>query len=655
MPSVPQAFPPGLAPAGLVDDAVPHQAIPEKLTALPLGSVRPLGWLKQQLAENLDHFTGHLDELVPDLIVRDQIYGRDRLSPAVRHKDVGARGVPADQQVQFLWWNSETQSNWWDGFIRTAILTGRPEALRRARHQVDALLATQDADGYLGIYAPDLRYRFPGENGELWAKATALRYLLGWYEYSRDPAVLHAVVRAVDNLMQNYPVGQSHPFQSDRPDTSGLSHGLAITDVLESLYRHTGNAVYLDYLLFCYRDFSDQTLAEDAQLAKLLDRNLPLRGHGVHTYEHLRCVAAAAQGSGLPPLVRALDHFLQKIDLCLAASGGPVGDEWIDGSGACSTSRGYEYCSLQELLNSYTSLLLKSGRAEFGDRAERLFFNAAQGARLPDALGIAYLKSDNSYAMTGPLNSDPTTPAQNRYKYSPVHQDVAVCCVPNAGRIGPCYVQHMWAREASTLVACLLGPSELRTEIDGRPVHIVVETSYPYEQTLRFVITAPGLNLTLKVRRPAWVTQLPASDPWLERDGYLVFGLHLGPAPTILTVTFAPGVHRQHDPRGEVFYSLGALVLARAIPADESIAKTYPLPGYADRKFTAKQTAILLCPHDARIRPVPDQTLRFEAEFINSVTKAREWVFLEPMGTTILRQTTFPESEVPQSKPSPPR
>lgn len=619
-----------------------REILPERFSPLPLGSIRPRGWLQQQLEDNLDHFTGHLDELAPDLIQHDQIYGRDRLSPAKRHKDLGAQGVPADQQAQFLWWNSETQSNWWDGFIRTAILTGRDDALPRAQRQVAALLATQDVDGYLGIYTPELRYRFHNENGELWSKATALRYVLGWYEYSRDPAVLQAAIRAVDNLMANYPAGRSHPFRSDRPDTSGLSHGLAITDALESLYRHTGNTSYLDYLLFCYREFSTAPLAEDAQLARLLDPATPLRGHGVHTYEHLRSVAAAYHASASPDLARALAAFTEKIDLHTTPSGGPVGDEFIAGPGADATHRGYEYCSLHELLASYTSLLLKSGRAELGDRAERLFFNAAQGARLPDATGIAYLKSDNSYAMTGPLNADISHPAQNRYKYSPVHQDVAVCCAPNAGRIGPYFVQSMWLREGATLVAALLGPCELRTEIAGQPVHIVEETNYPFSHEIRFTVTAPRQALPLKVRRPAWARTFRASEPCTEADGFLSFTLPARATPTTLQLTFEPEVLRQRDQAGETYFTYGALVLAHALDARATITKTHPVPGFADRTYVATpEPVIYALADDPAIAPVPDQPLRFSVRLRDTKTQRVEPVILQPVAGTILRQITF--------------
>ena len=619
------------------------RAIPEKFQPLCLGSVRPTGWLRRQLAENLDRFTGHLDELAPGLLVRDEIYGRDRLSRSIRSKDVGARAVPEDEREQLLWWNSETQANWWDGFVRTAVLLGRSRALDRARRQVAAVVSTQDRDGYMGIYAPDLRYRFDGgENGELWSKATLFRWLLGWQEHAGDEKVLRSVVRGVKNLMANYPAGRSHPFRSARPSTSGLSHGLAITDVLESLHRRTGDPSYLDYLLFCYRDFSSQPLDEDAKLERLLDARRPLRGHGVHTYEHLRSVAAAYQSSGEAVLGRALRNFLRKIEPCVTASGGPVGDERIGGTDADGGERGYEYCSLQELLHSCASLLLKTGRMEFADRIERLFFNAAQGARHPRGSGIAYLKSDNSYAMNGPLNFDTSHPEQNRYKYSPAHQDVAVCCAPNAGRIGPYYVQSMWMREGNALVAPLLGPCEVRTEINGHPVRIVEETEYPFGDTLGFRIRNPGATFELRIRRPAWAVDLRTSEPCRQQDGMRSFSIRPSAAGRKLTVRFGrkPAVHR--DRKGDCYFTFGALVLSHALAARETVARRYPVPGFADLKYAAVAPVVYRCPPGAEPKPSPGRRLRFEVGLLNSETHRVEKVLLEPMGGTILRQTTFP-------------
>lgn len=612
--------------------------IAEKYTPFSFGEIMPAGWLKVQVQQNLNGFVGRLDSLVPDLVVKDDIYGKARLTRNIKSKDVGALGEAGDWQVQFLWWNSETQSNWWDGYIRSAILTGDKHHMARAKQHVEHILSTQDADGYLGIYDKDLRYRFDNENGELWSKTTLLRGLLAWYEFTKDKKVFNAIERAVKNVMKNYPINASHPFHSTNPNVGGLSHGLTFTDVLENLYRLTKDRSYLDYALFCYRDFSEQTLNEDAQYQKLLNTDLMLNGHGVHVYEHVRCLAAAFYASGNAHLQTALKNFLQKIALTTTASGAGVGDEWIGGRKADATTRGYEYCSLHELLHSYAALFIKTGNSDFGDKIEKIFFNAAQGAKHPTESSIAYLKSDNSYYMTGGLNGDTSVKHQTRYKYSPVHQDAAVCCVPNAGRIAPYYIQNMWLKEGTALIASLLGPSELRTVLNGQKIAVKERTSYPFDNTIEFEIDAVNLRFDLKIRKPSWATRFSVSEHFEEKNGFIVIRKTWNGRQTVkLQFFLQPEV--QQDGNGEFYFTYGPLVLAHPLKALATQTKSFPLEGYYDLHYRPEQLIVYQYAGE-KINTGPGSLL-FQTRLYNPVTGKLEEVSLKPMGRTILRQTTF--------------
>jgi DUF1680 family protein len=617
--------------------------LPEALQPLPFGAVRPGGWLREQIQANLNGFTGHLDSLAPGLVVKDDIYGGDRLTKDVRRKDVGAlSGGGEAVEVQYLWWNSETQSNWRDGFIRSAVLTGDKAALARADAYVARVLTTQDRDGYLGIYDKDLRYRFEGENGELWAKTTLLRGLLAWYAYTGNPVVLASVERAVMDVQAHYPMGASRPFYSKSPDVGGLSHGLMFTDILEELYRLTGKETYLDYALFLYKDFSAETLHEDAQYAKLTDSAYRLQGHGVHTYEHLRAVAAAAYASGNPCLERALDGYLAKVSAELTPSGAPAGDEWIGARSGDATTTGYEYCSLEELSDSFTDLLGKTGTASFGDQVERLFFNAAQGARDPHTSGIAYLKTDNSYAMTGGRNGDSSDARQTRYTYSPVHQDVAVCCVPNAGRIAPNYVSHMWMMGTAGPVATLLGPCTVKTSWKGTPVSIEEVTAYPNEGTFLFrVRAAHPVTFTLAIRKPTWVSSFVLGrGSYTEKDGYIYVSRTWGPHTDLRLELFSKGIQAQRDRNGDTYFTQGPLVLARPIASTAVITKQYPVPGYYDYQYRPREGTTLYRYKGEKLNVVHG---RYAVTLFNPETAKDETVWLEPMGGTVLRQVTFPD------------
>lgn len=57
-----------------------NKPLPEKYQPLRLGEVKPTGWIKAQMLQDLRGFSGNLDQLVPDLIRKDDIYGKDRLT-----------------------------------------------------------------------------------------------------------------------------------------------------------------------------------------------------------------------------------------------------------------------------------------------------------------------------------------------------------------------------------------------------------------------------------------------------------------------------------------------------------------------------------------------------------------------------------------------
>jgi DUF1680 family protein len=292
------------------------------------------------------------------------------------------------------------------------------------------------------------------------------------------------------------------------------------------LYFHTKNEKYRDYALFLYQDFSNTYQSEeDVQLKNMFNANYKLKSHGVHTFEHIRALIIATYASKNPELSKALNIYLDRIKNTTTISGGAIGDEWIAERNADATHTGYEYCSLQELLDSYSLLLQKTGNATVGDDIENIFYNAAQGSRNPNHSCIAYLKTDNSFEMLGTKNGEVEPDRkQTRYKYSPAHQDVAVCCSPNAGRISPYFVQNAWMKEReNTLVATLLMPNILNTKINENDIQIENITAYPNQNdfTLKITQSKPS-KFTIKIRKPNWVKKVITNEKFTIEADFIV-------------------------------------------------------------------------------------------------------------------------------------
>lgn len=612
----------------------------EKYQLLPFGSIKPSGWIREQMQKDVNGFVGNLDILVPELI-NDPIYSTSRLHKNSAVKDLGNnKDGDAEGSEQYKWWNSETQSNWWDGYIRNVILLNDKVGLNKVKKYVQGVLKSQDEDGYIGIYDKDLRYQFNSENGELWAKATMYRGLLAYYEYSQDQKLWTAIVKAVDNVMTNYPIGKSSPFSSGTAFNGGVSHGLTFTDVLDKMYQITGDTKYTDYALFLFQDFSKTYQSEkDVQLSNILNPNYKLQSHGVHTYEHLRPLIVAAYATNNSELKKALQIYIQRIEKTTTLTGGAIGDEWIAERTADATHTGYEYCSLHELLDSYSVLLQKQGNSKTAEAIETIFYNAAQGSRNPNHSCIAYLKTDNSYEMEGTKNGEiEPDRKQTRYKYSPAHQDVAVCCNPNAGRITPYFIEKSWLQEnKNTLVNALLMPNSIAIKIQNKPITIETITEYPYENKFLFKISNPKqASFVLKIRKPSWVKQIVTNEKYTVENDFIVFNRKFKKQDT-LSLEFIAEVQIKKDMNNEKYFSYGTLLYAKPIEAIEQKGKSY---------FTNFNDLTYKPINNDRFQFIQDNQATYNDGVIsikakNTTTNQIENITLIPFGKTILRQVSF--------------
>jgi DUF1680 family protein len=513
------------------------------------------------MQQDLDHgFAGCLDALSPHV-------ARDLFA----HRLVDASGPLA-------WWDAESRGNWLWGYTLLAHLADAPLHRERADALVRALRATQDGDGYLGIHAAAVRYRTGDvENGELWAQSRALLVLLAHHELTGDPASLRAARRAVDLTLRQY--GPARPCfgrEATTADRTGVTHGLCYADALQALHEITGDDRYADAGRELLRDFDAWPLPfpnDDLAAASLDDPTRPLRGHAVHTAEHLRAVAFGGNDAG------RLRSALHKLRLSATPSGALIGDESLHG--LPHPQAGYEYCTLTELVFGLGRAAQALADPTLGDWLERVTFNAAQGARAADGRALAYLCSDTRLDATAhrPDAYSLLTGKHGRYKLSPTHDDVACCCNPNATRLLPQYVSVLWLSRADEhgLVALAYGPSELRTVVDGVAVCVTQETAYPFEDEVRFTVEAGSrARFGLWLRRPSWVRacQLEGIDG-VERDGWIVIHRQW-PGRTSFTLRFDLPVRAEPYPGGEVAVLRGPLQYVHPIPHR---VRDLPVPG----------------------------------------------------------------------------
>jgi uncharacterized protein len=613
----------------------------KKFRVLPLGKIRPAGWMLSQLQGDLSSgFAGCLDSLT------------ERAAT-----DLFTNRIESSSQ-QSAWWDSETRGNWLWGYVMMSRLAGFPEHQARAEELINQLKQTQDADGYIGIYSPQSRYRHgDNENGELWGQGRALLVLLSHYELTGDESSLRAVRAATDLTLSQYGPGRSYFRQpGNRADLTGMTHGLCFIDVVEWLYEITGDQRYRDFGTWLYQDFNHMQRPfsnDDMTVANLLDIHQYLGGHAVHTVEHLRALLFAWSMSDDCQIEQALNNAFWKLGHYALPSGAVIGDEGLHGLPLPEI--GYEYCTLTELLFSLSSAIQKTGQPGLGDWIESLAFNAAQGARFPDGSGVAYLSLDTriSALITRADSYSHLHEKHGRFKYSPAHEDVACCCNPNAVRLLPHYVSRMWMQlcDQSGIVAITYGPCILKTRIQDADVIITEETEYPFSDEIHFTVSASQpVEFALFLRKPAWCSSLSVDGAALsEQDGWLEIEKKWGVDDTF-TLTFHP--HIQVSPYPNDLYAVRRGALQYVYPIEHQLhsVKDYPAQDFHDYEIIPMDL------EQAYQQVILDETQpEYGLHFERSLGKGTDlpwdesplWLKanthrLVPMGCTILRRASFP-------------
>ena len=244
--------------------------------------------------------------------------------------------------------------------------------------------------------------------------------------------------------------------------------------------------------------FSEEDIRED----NLLDYAYRFKGHGVHTYEGLRSLIIASMPDGR--YNRAIEAYLHRLNFVTTPSGAPIGDEWIgksaDATETATNSARSRSCS------TVISRFSRRRAISAGPTGPNGYYNAAHGAVNPHKSQIAYCKSDNSYAMNGHVGG---MGSENdlRYKYSPVHQDVAVCCAPNAGRVLPYFTGSMYMKSRHGLLVALYGPSRVETSIDG--IDIALNRLHlTFDLNIELLVTTAVRTILRSFLKTSWVEKM---------------------------------------------------------------------------------------------------------------------------------------------------
>ena len=536
----------------------------EKLTA---GEISPRGWLKRQLEIQAAGLAGNLDKVWPD--VRD--------SKWIGGEREGWERVPY----------------WLDGFIPLSFLLKDDGMVARAKRYIDRILEGQCEDGWICPCSEEERKTY-----DVWALFLLLKVLVLWHECSGDGRIEEAVYRALRQYRGFIRAAAPSGW-------AGARWYECLVSVLW-LYGRRPEKWLLD--LAHILKISGTDLSHAGQLWKGVEKQWTMYTHVVN----------AAMSLKAGPLYR---RVMQKKDAPVGdadaermyrllrryhgtAAGHFTGDECLSGT---SPVHGTELCGVAEAMYSYEWLLALTGRSAWGDRLEALAFNALPAAVSPDMWTHQYDQQTNQIACT--VQNEPSvfntnSPDANVFGLEPNFG----CCTANFGQAFPKFALSVFMREGDALVCAALAPAEVRTSVGGVPVHVTLDTLYPFRGELAFTVEAEG-EFALKIRIPSCAADLAVDGrPARAEDGWFTLRRRWsGKEEVRVSLHFETKLVPR--PRGLYALMRGPLLFALPLPAErrrreyvkDGVGRKYPycdydiLPqggwgyAFAGQKFSVKE------------------------------------------------------------------
>ena len=453
-------------------------------TSLAPGAVRPEGWLRGYLQQQLTQLGARLPEATWPF---------------------SAPFWQGEEATTTTWWPWEQKGYWIDGAMRLAIVMEDAPLLQRIQAIIDYTLTHAAPNGYLG---PDY-IKDPKGDYHRWPHTVFFRTLMAATEAKPQGDAL--VVEALEKH-----------YLSDTADYVEPTRNITNLEIMLWCYGQSGDVRMLNLAEDAWRRFAKKPAADpgrgDLSWLRVYE-DTPINCHGV-TY---------AETSKLPAILYNYTGKQEYLNFALAAQR-RVFDHHMLVDGTPSTTESYrtrtsldshETCDIVDHAWTWSYLLMSTGDAVWADRIERACFNAGPGAIKKDWKALQYFSCPNQFLATLDSDHNQEQFGGRHMAFEPSPGERAACCGGNVHRLMPNYVIQMWMRSKDGgLVAALYGPSKLKTVAgqDQVPVEIVQSTSYPFDEEIAFSFsTAQPVAFSLALRVPAW-----CSEPHLSVNGVRV-------------------------------------------------------------------------------------------------------------------------------------
>ena len=454
---------------------------PSKLIKLPVGSVKPKGWLLEFFIRQKNGLTGNLGKISAWLDKKDNAW----LSKSGEGK-----------------WGWEEVPYWLKGYANIGYITEDKEMIDESKIWIESVINSQREDGYFGPepYVSgtlDVRTRELDQKKrkaiDFWPNMIMLYCLQSYYEFSNDQRVI--------DLMTNY-----FKFQLDIEEEELLSgkyywDRIRGGDNLHSviwLYNRTGEKWLLELAEKVYRrtapwtsrghDLNDIKNPKDKRegveyqdwFTDLID------WHNVNIAQGFRTPAQYYLLNGDEKYLNATyENFNIVRDNFGQVPGGMFGGDENARPGYDDPRQGIELCGVVEQMNSDEHLLRITGDIFWADHLEEIAFNSYPATVSPDFKAVRYITSPNMVLSDSESHGPGIANWGPFLNFNPFSSR---CCQHNHTQGWPYFTENLWmATPDNGLAAVVYAPSIVNAKVgDNTQISINNITKYPFDDDLLF-------------------------------------------------------------------------------------------------------------------------------------------------------------------------
>jgi len=449
---------------------------PLSFIKLPVGAIKPEGWILKYLELQRDGLTGQLGDISAWLDKKNNAWFSGN-----------GKGDHGWEEVPY----------WLKGYGDLGYILKDQAIINETKSWLEKVFQSQHPDGFFG----------PGEIKtnqqhqivkipDLWPNMLMLWCLQSYYEYSAD--------RRVIPFMTKY-----FKWQNTVPDSLLLktywenSRGGDNLYSIYWLYDHTGDKWLLDIAGKIHRNTADWSQ----------NNQLP-NWHNVNIAQSFREPATYfMQNKDSNSLQATYNDFYLVRSLYGQVPGGMFGADEDARKGYNDPRQAVETCGMVEQMASDEILTGITGDPMWADNCEDVAFNTYPAAVMPDFKGLRYLTAPN---MVISDSKDHSPGIENSGPFLTMNPFSSRCCQHNHSQGWPYYAEHLWMATPDNGVAALLYNSSEATvktgERHGQTVTLKQTTNYPFDEHIKIeVFASKAVNFPLYLRIPGWCNNATVS------------------------------------------------------------------------------------------------------------------------------------------------